>query len=95
MRKKITITRENFLNWYFGGSDQEQKSVLYLLGQAIEHNFETGFNDFKLNIYDLWEECTKYSIPVCFFENMDPEDYRELWLLEEELGINFDLNILV
>ena len=95
MRKKITITRKNFLNWYFGGSDQEQTHSLYLLGQAIQYNFETGFNDFKLNIYDLWEECYKESIPVCFFEDMDPEDYREIWLLEEELGINFDLNILV
>lgn len=46
------MDKQKFLEWYFGGSDQEKKEILISLGKEVmETLFETG--QYRLNVNDL------------------------------------------
>lgn len=85
--KTYTITKENFLNWYYNtGSDDEQESMVNDLGaMAIEHLFRNG--KFEFSVYSAFEEAEKDIIPLCFLEEFDDSDEREVGDLQEECEI--------
>ena len=48
------INKTEFLNWYFGGSDQERESTLISIALRIEE--ELYFGDANISVEDLIEE---------------------------------------
>jgi len=48
------INKTEFLNWYFGGSDQERESTLISIALRIEE--ELYFGDANISFEDLIEE---------------------------------------
>ena len=49
------INKTEFLNWYFGGSDQERESTLISIALRIEEEL-LNFGDANISIEELIEE---------------------------------------
>ena len=59
------MDKEKFLEWYFGGSDQEQKATLISLGREVmealleQGHYEISVNDLVLTSWWEYEEDKK------------------------------------
>jgi len=66
--KTYTITKTNFLNWWFNtGSDQEQKENRLDLGKRAVEMLLSG-EDFFYSVEDAFNECEKSCIPLEYLE---------------------------
>jgi len=67
--KKFTITKEQFINWYFNtGADQDQERMRTDLGDSIiEQLLEKGCAE--INVTDIFEDEAELScIPIRYTE---------------------------
>jgi len=52
----MKIDKNQFLAWYFGGSDQEQYDQAFQIGQEARENLEEN-GTYTINVDDLIREC--------------------------------------
>lgn len=78
--EKYTISKRKFLAWYFEyGQDSENEEIKSgLTSTVIAMLFEKGFA--AVSSSDLFENCNKGAIRICFTEEHLDEDS------EEEIG---------
>ena len=72
--KEFHVTKENFIEWYFGGSDQEQKDTLLTLGKHVKKYLETE-SGYHLDLQHLFEESDYTLMPISFTEEKDEIEY--------------------
>ena len=81
MKKKIinyTITKSNFLNWYFNGSDDYEYREL---GISIKNELLCSPNgDVVVNVNSIWDQCETSVIPL-----RETEQYNEVIHEDREL----------
>ncbi len=87
--KIYTITKENFLYWWFKtGSDQEQKENKIDLGERVIERLLSG-EDYFYSVEDAFNECEITCIPLMYLEEFDKlEDDREVGDLEYNCNVN-------
>lgn len=75
--KKLTITRERFLEWYYGyGQDQENTELQNDLAKSIIHQMYTvGFG--SMSVQEIFDGCNQDSIRAYFTQEFDgqTDDY--------------------
>lgn len=85
--KKLHITKQNFLNWWFeSGSDQEQESNEIDLGKRVIEKLLSG-EDFFYSIEDAFNECETSCIPLSYLEEFDEDNDLEVGDLKEIVDI--------
>ena len=52
----MNIDKEDFLAWYFGGCDQEQRDLIFQIGEEARENLEER-GTFTINVDDLIAMC--------------------------------------
>ena len=73
--KKLTITKQRFLEWYFeSGQDKENKKLKKdLANSIIEQLFKTGVG--STSVEQLFNECNQEAIGLSFTEQGTEDDY--------------------
>ena len=85
--KTYTITKKNFLEWWFNtGSDQEQKANKEDLGARAVERLLSG-EDFFYSVYDAFNECETDCIPLRYLEEFDDDNDLEVMDLDYECEI--------
>lgn len=87
--KTYTITKQNFLNYYFNGGDNDEQEELRInLAEVVIRTLFDG-ETFNYSIEDTFDECEKSCIPLHLLEEFEKagyitleEDYREVGDLE-------------
>jgi hypothetical protein len=84
------ITKSRFLDWYFeSGQDSENEAIRNELAEAMINSLIKN-NTFTLNTNDVFENCNKSAIRLCYIEGLDVYDEREF----SELGKNNSLILI-
>jgi hypothetical protein len=84
------ITKSRFLDWYFeSGQDSENEAIRNELAEAMINSLIKN-NTFTLNTNDVFENCNKSAIRLCYIEGLDVYDEREF----SELGKNTSLILI-
>jgi hypothetical protein len=52
----MNIDKQDFIAWYFSGSDQEQYDLAFQIGQEARENLEER-GTFTINVDDLISRC--------------------------------------
>lgn len=52
----MNIDKQDFIAWYFSGSDQEQSALTFQIGQEARENLEER-GTFTINVDDLISRC--------------------------------------
>lgn len=88
--KQYTINQDQFLEWYFeGGQDSENESIREDLAEKLIHSLaHNGF--FTITAKDVFDECNKDAIKLCYINEFDNEDEREL----EDLNEDYELTLI-
>lgn len=90
--KTYTITKQNFLNWWFkSGSDQEQEANKIDLGERVIERLLSG-EDFFYSIEDAFNECEISCIPIMLLEEFKEDGYDELEV--GDLGYTCEINLI-
>jgi len=85
--KTYTITKENFLNWYYcTGADDEQKDARTEMGRRVIDRLLNG-EDFHFSVEDAFNEVEVSCIPLSYLEEFSDDD-REVGDLDETVEIN-------
>ena len=85
--KKYTITKSNFLSWYFdSGQDSENASIREDLAESLINGL-TKSNTFTITTEEVFEQCNKDAIKLCYLEEFYDEDEREVEDLMEDCEI--------
>jgi hypothetical protein len=72
------------LDWYFeSGQDSENEAIRNELAEAMINSLIKN-NTFTLNTNDVFENCNKSAIRLCYIEGFDEGDEREFSELGEE-----------
>lgn len=73
--KKLTITKQRFLEWYFeSGQDTENKELREDLAKyIIKQLFKTGLG--TVSVEDLFDRCNQKAIRLSFTEQGTEDDY--------------------
>lgn len=83
------MDKQKFLEWYFGGSDQERQEMLISLGREVMENlFERG--QYRLSVNDL----ISISADV-YYDELSSKEYEEDELdlkewMQDELDLKED-----
>jgi len=87
--KTYTITKQNFLHWYFNtGADDEQESLRTDLGNRVIDSL-INIGQSNITIEEIFEECEKSCIPLDYLEEFEEsEDGLEVCDLEDECEVN-------
>jgi hypothetical protein len=84
------ITKNRFLDWYFeSGQDSENEEIRNELTEKMINSLFKD-NTFTLNTNDVFENCNKSAIRLCYIEGLDVYDEREF----SELGKNTSLILI-
>jgi hypothetical protein len=84
------ITKNRFLDWYFeSGQDSENEEIRNELTEKMINSLFKD-NTFTLNTNDVFENCNKSAIRLCYIEGLDVYDEREF----SELGKNNSLILI-
>jgi hypothetical protein len=84
------ITKNRFLDWYFeSGQDSENEEIRNELAEKMINSLFKD-NTFTLNTNDIFENCNKWAIRLCYIEGLDVYDEREFI----ELGKNNSLILI-
>lgn len=80
--KTFTVTKSNFLNWYFNtGDDKSQVDEATKIGDTVikelKHSGKCIFT-----VKYIWDICEKNCIPLKYTEEFNPKIHNE----NEELG---------
>jgi hypothetical protein len=76
--KTYTITKQNFLEWFFNTGDlKSQKESRTDLGKRAIERLLRG-EDFFYSVEDAFNECSIESIPIMFLEEFKNDGYDEL-----------------
>ena len=66
--KKLHITKENFIEWYFNtGADDEQKDARYNLGEKVINSLTEG-KIFSFSVEDAFNECEMECVSLDYIE---------------------------
>jgi hypothetical protein len=85
--KTYTITKQNFLKYFFqSGSDQEQEANQIDLGQRAIERLLSG-EDFFYSVEDAFNECEVDCIPLAYLEEFDDDNELEVGELEEVVDV--------
>jgi hypothetical protein len=81
--KTYTITKQNFLEWYFNtGADDEQESMRKDLGERVIESL-INIGQSNIVIEEIFNECETSCIPLYLLEEFEKdEDYKEVGDLE-------------
>lgn len=72
------ITKNRFLEWFFeSGEDTENEEIRNVLAEKMINSLFKD-NTFTLNTNDVFENCNKSAIKMCYIEGFDDDDEREL-----------------
>jgi hypothetical protein len=84
------ITKNRFLDWYFeSGQDSENEEIRNELTEKMINSLFRD-NTFTLNTNDVFENCNKSAIRLCYIEGLDVYDEREF----SDLGKNTSLILI-
>jgi hypothetical protein len=84
------ITKNRFLDWYFeSGQDSENEEIRNELTEKMINSLFKD-NTFTLNTNDVFENCNKSAIRLCYIEGLDVYDEREF----SDLGKNTSLILI-
>ena len=86
--KTYTITKQNFLEWFFNTGDlKSQKESRTDLGKrAIERLFSG--EDFFYSVEDAFNECEISCIPLAYLEEFSNLELREVGDLQNACEVN-------
>jgi hypothetical protein len=86
--KTYTITKKNFLEWWFNtGLDQEQKANKEDLGARAVERLLSG-EDFFYSVEDAFNECEIECIPLRYLEEFDEDNDLVVMDLKENCVVN-------
>lgn len=75
--KTYTITKENFLNWYYEDNMDETRELKEDLAEKVLLQLKnTGIS--SITIENIFEGCNTESIPIMYLEEFKKDGYNEL-----------------
>jgi len=85
--KIYTITKQNFLHWFFNtGDDGSQKNMRTELGGRAIEKLLKG-EDFSYSVYDAFDDCELGCIPLMYLEEFHEGEEIEVGDLDYECEI--------
>jgi hypothetical protein len=85
---QLTITRENFLDWYFNyGSDQENRDTIESIGLQVRRDLKQHGQS-TISVESIFNSTDEGLIPYVFTEECkDKDNYTELHDLFNEFNL--------
>jgi len=88
--KTYTITKHNFLDWYFENNYTEESTELRLdLAEKVISLLITK-NNAVITTEEIFEDCNQESIKLAYLEEFDDEDEGEVG----DLGYDCEVNLI-
>ena len=91
--KKLTITKERFLDWYFeSGQDSENASIKDDLATRLIKGLQAD-NSFTITTQDIFDECNHEAIR-CYFLEEYADDTENYDIEVSDLNVEFEISLI-